>query len=636
MLALPSTPNTKVLLACMPWASVSQPSLALGLIRAQLAQIGIGADVAYFNLLFADLIGLDTYEATKNRNVMASEWVFAEGITDTPAREGYLSYLASRGAKPPELALWRSLREVSNEYFERCLNAVPWEEYRVVGFTTSMMQTVASLRLSLLLKRRHPHLKIVFGGANCEGVMGETLHRLFPHVDVVVRGEVDNIVHELFRRLLEGAPLDGITGICFRREDGEQVVAPPSPLVTDLTVNPVPEYSDYFDQIAPLPMRDRLNVLLMFESSRGCWWGERSHCKFCALNGQGMLYRTKPVPQIVNEVRTLRERYGVSNFAAADNILDRHSVEALSEAFARDVPGVHVFYDIRAAVSRDQMRLMARGGIDELEAGLENLSTPVLMRMGKGATGIHNVRFLRRCREFGITPLWNYLYGFPGEQLHEYTELLPKIDPWLHHLPAPDVAFPVSLQRFAPYHSEPAKNGIEVTGPLDDYDYIYGIDRDQLNDLAYYFKFRYLNDYDVDTTALLISEIVARWQENGRSGRARLAATLKGQEVIISDTRLGTERVYRLDRAASLVYRLCESPRSVKHLGEDLLRLDATAYLQIRGNMAGLIERLEAAHLFYREGDKVIAVAVPDVEAFWVNPPPRPAPTRKPALRVVT
>src|SRR5262249_9640089 len=30
--------------------------------------------------------------------------------------------------------------------------------------------------------------------------------------------------------------------------------------------------------------------ILLFETSRGCWWGERSHCTFCGLNGLTMNY----------------------------------------------------------------------------------------------------------------------------------------------------------------------------------------------------------------------------------------------------------------------------------------------------------------------------------------------------------
>ncbi|HVG61656.1 MAG TPA: RiPP maturation radical SAM C-methyltransferase [Hyalangium sp.] len=630
---LKASPGAQVLLACMPWASTSQPSLALGLIKAQLAQVGIQADVAYFNLLLADLVSPETYEATKNRNVMASEWVFAEGLTETPAQEGYLSYLASRGAGASELALWQDLRAASQKFFERCLESIPWESYRVVGFTTSMMQTVASLRMALLIKQRYPHIQIVFGGANCEGIMGQTLHRLFPHVDVVVRGEVDDIVHELFRRLLANEPLEGLPGLCYR-QDGRSVVGHPAALVKDLTKNPVPEYGDYFEQLSQLPMREKTEVLVMFESSRGCWWGERSHCKFCALNGQGMLYRAKSVDQIVHELHTLKERYGISNFAAADNILDKRSIDKLTAAMEAKVPNIQVFYDIRADVSRQQMRGMARAGIRELEAGLENLSTPILKGMGKGATGIHNVRFLRRCSEFGIVPLWNYLYAFPGEKLEHYQELQPKIDPWLHHLPPPDVAFPLSLQRYAPYHSQPEKNGIEVTGALDDYKYIYGFKTEDLNELAYYFKFRYLDGYDPDPTALLLTQVVTRWQERNRSGVAQLRATLQGDEVFLADTRSGIERTYRLDPIASMLYRLAESPQTVEQLGKALLRMSPQAYLQLRGNTSAVLERMEAAHLFFREGEKLVALAVPDDDAFWLEAPPQGKVAEPEPLRV--
>jgi ribosomal peptide maturation radical SAM protein 1 len=621
MPSLNATAGAQVLLACMPWASNSQPSLALGLIKAQLAQVGVQADVAYFNLLLADLVSPDTYEATKNRNVMASEWVFAEGLTETSAQEGYLSYLASRGAAESELTLWKDLRAQSDSFFQRCLDAVPWERYRVVGFTTSMMQTVASLRMAQLIKQRHPHIQIVLGGANCEGSMGETLHRLFPHVDVVVRGEADDIVHDMFLRLLAGQSLKGIAGVCYR-QDGEVVVGPGAALVKDLTKNPVPDFGDYFTQISRLPWREQIEVLLMFESSRGCWWGERSHCKFCALNGQGMLYRAKPVDQIVHELHTLTERYGITNFAAADNILDKRSIETLSAAMEATVPDINVFYDIRADVSRPQMQAMARAGIRELEAGLENLSSPILKNMGKGATGIQNVRFLRRCTEFGIAPLWNYLYAFPGEKLSFYEELVPQIDPWLHHLPAPDVAFPLSLQRYAPYHSQPERNGIEVTGALDDYKYIYGFEADDLDGLAYYFKFRYLDGYDPGPTAILLSQVVARWQDQFRGGKAQLRAVLQGDEVIITDTRSGTGKTYQLDPIASQLYRMCESPQNVDQLGRALLRVSPQAYLQIRGNTAAKLERMEAERLFFREGDKLLALAVPVDDGFWIEAPP--------------
>jgi ribosomal peptide maturation radical SAM protein 1 len=601
----------------MPWASVAQPSLALGLIKAQLAVGGIGADVVYLNLELAELIGIKTYDATKNRNVMASEWVFAEGLTSEGAPQDYLAYLADRGTLPGERVLWSQIRAQSVAFFEQCLNATDWGMYEVVAFTTSMMQTVASLNFSRLLKARYPHLKIVLGGANCEGVMGEALHRLFPHVDVVVRGEVDEIVVGLFGSLLDGKSLNGIPGLCFRDETGPHV-ALPGRMVLDIEKNPTPDFCDYFQQISRKGMIENLQLLLMFESSRGCWWGARSHCKFCALNGTSMKFRSKSVGRVVSELRELRDRYGVSHFAAADNILDEHAVTELSNALETGLPDVRVFYDVRATLTRDELAAMARGGIDELEAGLENLTTAVLKRMGKGATGINNVRFLRRCLEFGVSPLWNYLFGFPEERLSEYQEAAVKIAPWLHHLPPPDVAFPLSLQRFAPYYDRAAENGVILKGPVEDYRYIYGLPDEDLKQLAYYFQFDYSNGYDPAPTGSLVTQFVADWQREYAAG-ARLTARLDSGGMTVTDARGGGMRSYRFGRAATSLYRFCESPQRAESLVQAFRRRFPADYLRASIDVTGALQELRACGLFYEEGDRLLAIAAPEAPGFWLD-----------------
>jgi ribosomal peptide maturation radical SAM protein 1 len=402
----------------------------------------------------------------------------------------------------------------------------------------------------------------------------------------------------------------------------------------DLSKNPVPDYDDYFSQVRTRDYAASLNTMVMFESSRGCWWGERSHCTFCALNALGMRYRSKPVPQVIDELRSLRDRYGIVNFGASDNILDRDSIDGLARELTERLPGITIFYDIRASVSREQMQALKRAGIIELEAGLENLSTPVLRRMAKATTGILNVRFLRRCAEFGIGLLWNYLYGFPGETIEEYEAVVPSIDPWLFHLHPPDVAFPVSLQRFAPYHSDPAKHNISITGPLPDYRYIHpSIDPRDLDDLAYYFEFSYLNGYDPTETARLMGRVVERWRAAYATVELRLEATVSGDGVVtIRDSRSGTERIHRLVGATALLYRLCESPVSVDELSRAALHLAPAAYLESRGSIHLILEKLTANGLLFREGDRFVAVAVPSGE-FWLDlakalpkvaPAPRP------------
>src|SRR6266511_2950355 len=55
--------DADVCLVSMPYASLSRPSMALGLLKAILEEGGMRAAVVHANLLFAEAIGLRRYEA---------------------------------------------------------------------------------------------------------------------------------------------------------------------------------------------------------------------------------------------------------------------------------------------------------------------------------------------------------------------------------------------------------------------------------------------------------------------------------------------------------------------------------------------------------------------------------------------
>ena len=63
------------------------------------------------------------------------------------------------------------------------------------------------------------------------------------------------------------------------------------------------------------------------------------------------------------------------------------------------------------------------------------------------------------CREFGVQPLWNLLYGFPGEARSDYEETVALMEA-IWHLEPPTGYGPIRLDRFSPYHAEPAAFGM--------------------------------------------------------------------------------------------------------------------------------------------------------------------------------
>src|SRR5437870_11072600 len=75
------------------------------------------------------------------------------------------------------------------QYLTRMLTEIDWGQYKIVGFTSTFDQNVASLTMAKLIKDLYPSIAIVFGGANYDGEMGLEHLRAWPWIDFVVVGE---------------------------------------------------------------------------------------------------------------------------------------------------------------------------------------------------------------------------------------------------------------------------------------------------------------------------------------------------------------------------------------------------------------------------------------------------------------
>ena len=46
------------------------------------------------------------------------------------------------------------------------------------------------------------------------------------------------------------------------------------------------DYDDYFEQVAAIQLQTTQPLRLLFETSRGCWWGAKHHCTFLRFERQ--------------------------------------------------------------------------------------------------------------------------------------------------------------------------------------------------------------------------------------------------------------------------------------------------------------------------------------------------------------
>jgi radical SAM superfamily enzyme YgiQ (UPF0313 family) len=157
--------------------------------------------------------------------------------------------------------------------------------------------------------------------------------------------------------------------------------------MADLGAAPTPDFEDWFSDIEDLDQRDRIRITprsLPLEGSRGCWWGQTSHCTFlCGIDESSLSYRSRPTDGVIDTLRELRSRR--SRISFSDYILARNHYEELLPILAEEEQPFRLSCEIKASQSLSRMDLLARAGFVELQPGIESFSTELLKAMDKGS-----------------------------------------------------------------------------------------------------------------------------------------------------------------------------------------------------------------------------------------------------------
>jgi len=516
-----------VVLVSMPFAQLSMPSIALALLKSTLAARGIRARVHHFTLEFAELIGVQLYSMIAvgfpANQAMAGEWVFSHLLPaaspDDPERYG--REILENG-DPDSLigpvdpvsyieGFVEGLtyaRGVAEPFIRRCAEKIVAFGAPIVGFTSTFQQNVASLLVAREIKRIAPEKFIVFGGANCEASMGPQLLASYDWIDAVVSGEADWTFPELAARLLRGETGEGLAGVHQRGvSNGKAAVVT---MLTDMDSLPDCDFGDYFEQLRNSPLADQVRPMVLFETSRGCWWGEKAHCTFCGLNGQTMEYRKKSPERAIDELRSLTSRYPGCSICVVDNILDTSYFDTFVPALTAAKLDADLFWEVKSNLTKEQLIKLRAAGIRRIQPGVENFSNQVLRLMKKGVSGIQNIQLIKWCRELDIEPIWNILYGFPGESPDEYRRMA-EIMPQLRHLTPPITGKQIRMDRFSPNFVMAEQMGFRRVRPCPAYKFIYRLDDEATYNMAYYFAYDYEDGRDVRTYVQPVQAAIDDW-----------------------------------------------------------------------------------------------------------------------------
>lgn len=607
--------SKNILFVVMPWHSMHLPSLATGIlstiVHGHRPANRYGVETLYANLQWAHYLEQATDGAVTPAKYAllgedlffqaTGEWIFTPALHDDP--EWQLSAYSEAFEGPPqdfELAL--AAYRVSAGFIDRVVDEIVERAPDIVGLTSVFQQNVASLALAKQLKKRVPHITVIMGGSNCDGVQGPALHRNYPFLDYVFSGESDYAFKRFLEYLDGRIGIESVPNVSWRDSAGASVTNRHGqlPKASDFVI---PFHDDYFAQAMESPISRHIEPNIVAESARGCWWGQKHHCTFCGLNGMGMVYRSKDPEVFLEELDYLIRRHQSLDVVLADNILDMKYLTTVLPAITARQWDVRIHYEIKANFKRDQLEALRDAGVWHVQPGIESLSTSVLRIMDKGTTGPQNVKLLRECEELNLTTTWNWLAGFPGETEEAYRHIERQVRA-LVHLQPPSGATRLAVERFSPYFNDRSL-GFAERRPSLYYSMLYGLPREEVEDIVYIF-----DDDKAGVGDDVINDMqraVEGWHTAYKKGSTLIKHDM-GDMIVIEDRRAGWPRRDHVLRDVGPValYRALVRPQSLAALAATAELVDAG---ETERSIAGRLEQFMADGLVFEDGGSFIALA---------------------------
>lgn len=610
----PESRKGRVLLVDMPFRTVRFGSLGLSTIKSILNTNGLAADVSYFSVKFARQMGTRFYNYISHLGAVrhSGEIFFTASYYDFSVdsflkeslrpyfQTAWKKYHAAEMLGPgwTEESFLAACENVCQQIVPATINEfmenTDWEKYDIVGFSLIFDQTMPSIALARQIKQRFPEKTIIFGGPSCDGEMGLELLRVFPWIDIVAIGEADLTVLPLLQAIRERKPLEDVPGIGFRR-DGKVIQTAPTPLLQEMDRLPEPDYEEFFAAIDGSDITPQM----YFESSRGCWWGQKHLCSFCGLNANGLSFRRKSAERTIREIIHLTDKYRCKSIGATDNILDISFFKTVFPALKmwRETQPpetqIELFYEMKSNVRKEQLQIAREAGLALAQPGIESFNDHVLQLMDKGATGIQQMQFIKWSAELGINLLYGVLYKNPGETMEDYEDIIEKLS-FIMHLPPPTYISDISLDRFSPYFKDPSRFGISNVRPHETYFQVFREKDMDFSRMAYRFEFDHVDSgsEQLERTIQRCIGGLMKWKAIYRPNT--LVYDVSPDRVWILDRRSGQPSLVSLTGMQAEIFLYCDEHRALTNVQDKFVSFG-------REIVAAWIDKLQARRWLYKD-----------------------------------
>lgn len=552
-----------VLLIVPPFVLENFQSMGAHILQACCKQAGFSVQIFYANILFASHIKEDYEILVKMSNYLIGERIFSRAAfgdngyqkiheniynnsyTFGPQIAGQIhnSFYSFPRLQKIDLSRLKEIEEKAFNWVEEISQLLAHIPYKIIGCTSTFEQICSSFALLKGAKKNNPDITTIMGGNNCEGLCAEGIASLDPEqniIDYIFSGESENSLIDFLTIFKNGI-----------KEKNRIIYGNPC---TDLDSLPEVDYTQYFEQIysfQPSYVFNPEKLMIFYETSRGCWWGEKNQCLFCGLNGDRITFRQKTPGKVIKNLMEFK-KYNIPNLQMTDAIMPDNYFTTLLPSLAKENHSFNIFYEQKANLSFNQLKLLKNAGITEIQPGIETFSNKLLRQMRKNTKSWQNIQTLRDALTLQIHVYWNFLWGFPNEESQEYMDMIGYL-PLLIHLPPPTGVFHLGLTRFSPYFNNSELYGIKNIKALDSYREILPSHAD-VQKIAIFFRSEYTAEtYQNPVVISQFMDMIHEWNQKWHSVDIKPVLHLSKEcdnQYILTDTRnlTGTESSHTMSK----------------------------------------------------------------------------------------
>jgi anaerobic magnesium-protoporphyrin IX monomethyl ester cyclase len=301
----------------------------------------------------------------------------------------------------------------SDEVLAEKIAALQPDVVGVTAITPSIYKAEEVLRIA---QEHAPGALRVLGGVHATFMYKQVLSEA-PWVDVIVRGEGEEIVTELMSAVRDGrwpAEKRQIKGLAFI-DEGEIVATPAASTVKDLDgIDPdwtILEWEKYIY----IPLNTRVAIPNM---ARGCPFT----CSFCSQWKFWRDYRVREPKKVVDEIERLVNEQQVGFFILADEeptINRKKFIQFCEELIARGLPD-KVKWGINTRVTdiyrdRELLKFYREAGLVHVSLGTEAAAQMKLDQFNKETKVEENKEAIRLLREADILVEAQFIVGLDNE-----------------------------------------------------------------------------------------------------------------------------------------------------------------------------------------------------------------------------